>query len=171
MVFCGDDHVGTYWLGPSDFGEPAVGPIVDRLVRQVLIDGIRVASRPDGEGVTGIPSLFWVEGYDGQPITATEEAFGLSVTVTARLQAVEWDFGDGSPKVRAGLGEAWPEHSSVRHNYSHRTQPGQPYVVTASLVLDTSFSVNGQPATSLPSITRLGELEFHVGEIQAVRNR
>jgi hypothetical protein len=93
------------------------------------------------------------------------------VTVTATLRSVEWDFGDGSPKVVAGLGEAWPERSSVRHNYSHRSPPGQPYVVTASLVLDTSFSVDGNPATTLPSITRLGDMEITVEEIQAVRNR
>jgi len=171
MVFCDGVYFGTYWLGPSDFGAPPVQPIVDRLVRQVLIDGIRVKTRPDGEAITGIPSLFWVEGYDGRPITATEEAFGLTVTVTAQLRQVEWDFGDGTPPVRAGLGEAWPERSSVRHSYRYETEPGRPYKVTASLILDTSFSVNGDPATALPSITRLGELEVHVDEVQAVRNR
>jgi hypothetical protein len=171
MIFCDGNYVTTRWLGPSDFGEQPIQPLIDRAVRRVLVGGVEVASRPNGEAVTGIPTLFWVEGFDGRPISVTEEAFGIAVTVTATLRSVEWDFGDGSPTVHAGLGEPWPERSSVRHSYEQRSPPGQPFVVTASIVLDTAFSVDGNPATSLPPITRVGRLQVTVGEIQAVRDR
>ena len=101
----------------DDFEEVNLAPVVDELVRRVTLLPAGVQIRPDNRGVTGIPSYFWVEGYGDAPLEQTESAFGLTVKVSARLAGVEWDFGDGTRHVSAGLGEAWPERSTVSHNY------------------------------------------------------
>jgi hypothetical protein len=170
VVWCGDEYMGTRWLGPRDFTDSAVLPIVDELVRRVSVQPAGMNIRPDSRGVTGIPSLFWIEGYGDAPLEASESAFGLTVHVTVGLIGVEWDFGDDTPVVSAGLGEAWPERSSVRHTY--RMVSGEdPYQVVATLILQPTFDVNGAAGGVLAPIRIPVGRDYVVHEVQAMRNK
>jgi hypothetical protein len=168
-LYCDDEYRGLAWLGPSDFAASPTEPVVQELVRRIEVLPAQLAVRPDTRGVTGIPSLFWVEGYDGEPISESLSAFGLTVQVQATMTDVVWDFGDGTPPVHAGLGEAWPERSSVQHTYADpSTGAGHP--VTVSVTLQPSFSVNGGAPTQLAPIVLTFTRSYVVREVQAVRN-
>lgn len=86
------------------------------------------------------------------------------------LAGVTWDFGDGTPPVSAGLGEAWPEHSSVQHTYQNPSGAG-PYRVTARLLFQPSYTVNGAPGEALDPIEVPVTRDYVVREVQAVRRR
>jgi hypothetical protein len=130
-----------------------------------------IGVRPEGRGITGIPSLFWVDGYDGEPLQATESAFGLTVAVTIQLVDVTWDFGDGSPTSRGGLGEAWPEHSSVQHNYAVASGDEHPYTVTATLLFQPTYTVNGVAGAPLEPIQVPASRTYVVHQLQAERTQ
>jgi hypothetical protein len=170
VVWCGTDYMGTRWLGPNDFSGGAVLPIVDELVRRVSVQPAGMNIRPDARGVTGIPSLFWIEGYGNAPLQASESAFGLTVHVSVALLGVEWNFGDGTPVVSAGLGEAWPERSSVRHTYRDVSDPDG-YHVVATLILQPSFDVNGAGGGMLAPIRIPVDRDYVVHEVQAMRKK
>ena len=168
IVWCGTDYMGTRWLGPNDFVDGAVLPIVDELVRRVSVQPAGMNIRPDSRGVTGIPSLFWINGYGNAPLEASESAFGLTVHVSVALVDVEWNFGDHTPVVSAGLGEAWPEKSSVRHTYRN-VSASDGFHVVATLILQPSFDVNGFGGTALAPIRIPISRDYVVHEVQAMR--
>jgi hypothetical protein len=168
MIFCGTEYRTTRWLGPQDFADGAVRDQVDQRLRQLVAVPSAMGVRPDGRGVTGIPSMFWVDGYRGAPLQATWNELGLTVTVTAQLAGVEWDFGDGTPPLQAGLGEPYPEHSSVQHAY--RDPSGaRPFRVTARLILQPTYTVDGATGAPLAPIVVPVTRDYVVREVQAVR--
>lgn len=168
-LYCDDEYRGLAWLGPRQFTNAPTQPLTEELLRRVQIMPAAVNVRPDSRGVTGIPSLFWVEGYDGAPIQQSVSAFGVTVAVTATLTDVAWDFGDGTPVVHGSLGEAWPQRSSVQHNYVNpSTGPG--YHVTVRLTFQPTFTVNGSGGGPLAPIVLTFVRDYVVNEVQAVRN-
>ena len=167
LVWCGSNAAVARWLGPRNFVADTQ-PVVDELLRRVTVLPAGMRVRPDNRGVTGIGSYFWVEGYGGAPLQATESAFGLTVTVTAQLVGVEWDFGDGTPVVSGGLGEAWPQRSSVQHTYRNPSG-AQPYAVTARLLLQPSYTVDGAGGEPLGPIVVPVSRPYVVHEVQAER--
>jgi hypothetical protein len=168
FIWCGDGPTSLRWLGPRNFTNAGTQPLVDEALRRVSVLPAGINVRPDNRGVTGIASLFWVEGYGGAPLQATESAFGLTVTVTAQLVGVAWSFGDGVPSDQSGLGEAWPARSSVQHTY--RDPSGaRPYTVTAVLTFQPSYTVGGAPGDPLEPIVISVTRDYVVHEVQAER--
>jgi hypothetical protein len=166
VVWCGTvTHL--YWLGARNFDD-AAAPMADQLIRRLTVNNSNVGVRPETRGVTGIPSMFWVEGYGAQPLSATESAFGLTVTVNIQLVSVEWDFGDSTPIVQGWLGEAWPQRSSVRHTYRN-SSGGAPFRVTATLLFQPTYTVNGTPGPALAPIQVPTTRDYVVHQIQAER--
>lgn len=166
LVFCGPDFMGHEWIGPR---EPGVDPaaLAETLVGHVPVELATIDVRPEGRAVTGIPSYFWIEGYDGQAITDEATLGPVTVAVAIGLDTVTWDFGDGTPPLTAGLGQAWPERSEIRHAYRDRGT----YDVTVRISLRPTFTVNGGAAQALAPITRTARLTYVVDEVQAVRDR
>ena len=169
LVFCNGEYVGFQWIGPGDPSEPTIDPaaIAETLVGHVPVDLATIDVRPEGRAVTGIPSYFWIEGYDGQAIRDEASLGGTTVAVEIGLGTVTWDFGDGTPTMTAGLGQAWPERSEIRHAYRDRGT----YDVTVTITLAPTFTVNGGAAQALQPITRTATLTYVVDEVQAVRDR
>jgi hypothetical protein len=174
VVWCGNGAARYAWLGSANFVDP-VGPLVEDLLArvEVLQSGIQV--RPDSRGITGIPSMFWVEGPGAAPASEIVSAFGLTVTVSFALVGVEWDFGDGTPRVSGGLGEAYPQRSSIQHTYKDASPNDVPYRVTAILTFQPSYTVSDGSTTTAGEalapiqvpITR----DYLVHQIQAIRKR
>lgn len=170
LVYCDGEYVVTQWLGPRDPTPDAmVDSLLVQLVRDLPIGAPDIGVRPETRGVTGIPSLFWVEGYRGETITdgLSDDATGITVEVEVVLGNVVWDFGDGTPVQAAGLGEPWPERSSVEHAYRDRGD----LTITVTLTLPARFRVNGGAWRGLEDITRTATIPYVVEEVQAVRNR
>lgn len=67
-----------------------------------------ISANPDGPTMAGLPTFFW--STTSCPLTWTESAFGLDLTISATVAAVHRDFGDGST-FTGGLGEPWPTRS------------------------------------------------------------
>jgi hypothetical protein len=170
VVFCDVEYRGMRWLGPREFTDGAVLGQVEQRIHELVVLPAAMEVRPNNRGITGIASWFWVQGYDGQPVSATFSEFGLTVTVTAQLAGVEWDFGDGTPPVQAGLGEAYPQESSVRHAYRYVSGP-TPYTVMARLIFQPTYTVNGTPGAPLEPIVVPITRPYRVNQVQAIRRR
>jgi hypothetical protein len=142
-----------------------------RFVEVVELPPTLLRANPGARGVVGIESWFWVEGYDGSPLTAAFSHFDgtVEVVVTLVLDAVTWSFGDAT-SAPGDLGRAYPATSSVRHAYQRASGP-TPYEVTATLVFSAAFSLNGAAPTALGTVTRRLTTTHAVVEAEAVRTR
>ena len=107
---------------------------------------------PDGRGLTGLESWFWVSGYSG-PVRDVVDELGLRVEVEAVPAAVRWDFGDGSPVQPGTLGSAAPTRSDVVHTYERRSR-ATPMGIRASVRLDVRYRVDGEPWQALDPVFR-----------------
>lgn len=169
LVYCDGEFVVSTWLGPGG-GTVRIDPVAlaSTVVEQVPVDLAQIGARPQGRAVTGIRSYFWVEGYGGETITGSVTNGPVTVDVSISLGSVTWNFGDGTPPVTAGLGEAWPARSSVHHTYADRGS----YTVTVTIVLPAEFEVNDSGVlVPLPPVVRTATIPYVVDEIQAIRNR
>ena len=175
-VLCNGSFVGLVSIGPDDLAAPRAARAVDaraiaeRVVRTVPVGDVAIGVRPRTRGVTGIPSLFWVEGYDGSPVERRVDELGVVVDVAVTLGHVRWDFGDGATLEGGALGEAWPARSSVRHTYAASSPPGG-YPLAVDVTLNAGFRVDGGPWQALPPLRRSARSSHAVAEIEAVRNR
>lgn len=101
----------TTWLPP---GVQASPPDPEAMARRLLariefraIDiGISLtplSTDPEAMGVVHMPVWFWAEHEDAEstgPVTSSATEAGHTVSITARLSAVDWDLGDGSGTIR-----------------------------------------------------------------------
>jgi hypothetical protein len=99
-------------------------------------------------GLVNLPTYFWLVGVNAiQPLTQvlriatpadiTGRSLVYQYIVTTGLDHVVWDFGDGSRQMYGGtegLGQPWPQHSTVQHSYVKISSgsPGGTYKVTAT---------------------------------------
>ena len=177
VVICDGGPVGTTWVGPADPLAAAasraveIAAVAERVLRQIPVGDIRIGRRPEGRTLTGLPVYLWVDGYDGRPIVDTVQELGATVDVRITLRQVAWDFGDGTPPVVAGLGEPWPQRSSVRHVYGTTTPAGRPATIAARLAFTAEYRVDGGSWLALTPVSRSASAPVEVDEVQAVRNR
>ena len=171
--------------------------------REVALDALGHLPFPNvqlkanpGLGLVAVPSWFWVEGYDGQPIgisrtvtvppevgpevplttvPATDPrrlptAFTVEVRVTPG--SYDWSFGDGATLTANSLGQPYPAESEIKHTYEHSSLPyagGFPLRLTVRF--DTEFRLNGGGWVGLPAAERLYETAYRVQEMQPVLGR
>lgn len=174
-LICNGEYRGIVWIDidlsdPSDGSGAPVSPreVAERLRDRIPIPRASVDINP-GSGVAGVESWFWIEGYDGRPITDATDAFGDLVEVEARVTRYEWSFGDGTTITSESPGEAYPRRSEVRHLYE-RSSAGLPhgYPVDATFVFTVRYRVDGGAWVEIPGITREAHADYPVRESQAV---
>lgn len=176
MVWCDGEAVGVVWLTAGE-GEPpavvAVSPeeIAMTLRERIPIPNVTIDVNPE-RGLVGIESWFWIEGYDGEPIVESTDAFGRRVDVEARVERYEWSFGDNGTLVTRSAGSPYPERSDVRHVYE-RSSLGYPkgYTVEAGFFFSVRYRVEGGGWIDLPGIERVAQTQYPVRESQAVTNQ
>jgi hypothetical protein len=168
LITCNGNFSHAQWIGPQNTVDidGMAADLAEQEVRRVTVVPLEIEANPT-EGLTGVESWFWTEGYSGDPISASVGAFGITVSVSIEASSVTWDFGDGSPPVTGDFGRAYPERSSVVHAYTHRSANG-PYTVTATFEFRPTFSIDGGPAQELPPIRRTYSRQYTVREAQAV---
>jgi hypothetical protein len=111
----------------------------------------------------GLPSWFWIDGFDGQVSAPPISAFGLTIDVRMSSGSVTWDFGDGTVET-GDLGHAYPEESTVQHVHQHDGT----FTITASIDLVPEYRVDGGPWITLPELQAVATAEHPVEERQAV---
>jgi hypothetical protein len=168
-VYCGTTYVDSVWLAPGAFA-PAAGAIdvraiAEQVARDLPYPPASVHVSPDGRGLTGLESWFWVSGYSG-PVDDVVSQFGLRVEVEAVPTAVQWDFGDGSPVTSGSLGVAAPARSDVVHTYERRSR-GAPMSVRATVRLDVRYRVDGADWQALDPVFRTATRAYPVVESRA----
>lgn len=168
-VYCGTTYLDSVWLAPSAFAPGAgaldVRAIAEQLARDLPYPPAAVHVSPDGRGLTGLESWFWVSGYSG-PVDDVVSQFGLQVEVEAVPTAVQWDFGDGTPATSGSLGVAAPARSDVVHTYQRRSR-GAPMSVRATVRLDVHYRVDGAGWQALDPVLRTATRAYPVVESRA----
>jgi hypothetical protein len=176
LLWCDDELVGLVWVTVGEGGDPVpdgANPeeVAMRLREQIPIPNVSIDMNPE-LGLVGVESWFWIEGYDGSPITDSTDAFGRLVEVEAQVLRYEWSFGDGATIVGSTVGSPYPERSDIRHVYE-RSSLGHPggYQVQVGFVFSVRYRVDGGGWIDLPGITRVAQASYPVRESQAVIGR
>jgi len=174
-VICGNTQRGIVWVEittnqPGTGGGPSQDPrdIAMRLRDRMPVPQATVSINPS-QGLVGTESWFWIQGYNGRPITASTNAFGRVIDVQATVTRYAWSFGDGTTLTSDTSGKAYPARSEVRHEYQ-QSSAGMPsgYIVEASFVFAVRYRIRGGVWIAIPGITRTTQADYQVQESQAV---
>jgi hypothetical protein len=171
-VVCDGETIGMVWL-PIDPDPVAPRPVSPRSVAESLreeipMPAVDIKINPD-VGLVGSESWFWIEGYSGEPITNSTDAFGNIVEVEARPTSYEWSFGDGTVISTEAPGNAYPARSEIRHMFERASEDG--YQVMVRFTFDVRYRTAGGSWTELPGISRTASATYRVQESQAVIQR
>lgn len=164
-LFCNGDFYGNVWVGPEDIVDvdAAIQAEAERYVQDVLAPVVRIGVNPSGQGLVGLASWFWIEGFSGSVQAPPISAFGMTVDVRMSSGTVRWDFDDGTVE-QGDLGRAYPEESTVQHRFQrHGT-----YDVTAAIELLPEYSVNGGLWLTLPNLSVTAAASHTVEQRQPV---
>jgi len=120
------------------------------------------------------PTALWLEG-DSSPRTASAEVPGVRVVVSATLEEVRWETGDGAVEVCHGPGRAPDpsipgDHGDCSHVWSWPSsgQPQSAYQVTATSLWRVTWTAEGAPGggdlglvpqRSAPVAVRVAEIQ------------
>ena len=135
---------------------------VNELLARVDFPELRIGANPQ-PGLTGLPSWFWIEGYDGKPLVVRRAAPGITVDIEVRAGPLTWDFGDGTVVV-AGYGRPYPEPSDVAHTYERRGT----HTVTVRYAFTARYRVNGAAWAELDAVGRVASRTYPVREVRSL---
>lgn len=184
-------HWGSYgyiWLAEDPTGAAAVDPAQ---VAQTILDGmsrdpvqIGLAPRPleqnpDSMGVVGAPVWMWIANQRPTtwgPLEESATVGGITVTVTARVEDVVWDMGDGGSKRCTSPGHAYRESIGVRESPScgyryertSRNEPGTAYAVSATTNWTAEWSASTGVSGTLDVEPLTSTVHARIGERQLI---
>jgi hypothetical protein len=152
---------------------------IARLNLNAISVGIVPEPGPGKMGVVGMPVWMWVENPSPTtygPATITASAGGITVTLTAKVEKVEWNMGDGTaPVVCTSAGTPYADHFGKRdsptcgHQYETTSwnQPRHTFTVTASSYWRIDWAGAGQSGTIRTNPLEQ-TVELRVGEAQVL---
>jgi hypothetical protein len=165
LLLCDGSIVRAIWVAPADLVDldALARAEAQRYVEDVLVPSVTVGVNPVAQGLVGLSSWFWMEGFTGSATAPPISAFGLTIEVRLTSGSVTWDFGDGTRRT-GDLGQAYPERSSVRHTHQrHGT-----YEVVAEIELVPEYRVDGGSWLALPGLQATAATAHPVEQRQAV---
>jgi hypothetical protein len=166
--------------------DPTAPPPIDgaTLARQarrslpLVFPGVETSPPYDRSQLVHLATWLWVANDSWQPRSATASVPGLSATVTATPERVEWSMGDGSTEICAGPGTAYdPEKADdaqstyCSHTFERAstTEPDGVYRARATMWWRVTWAASDGSTGSLPDVVRFTDFTLHVGEAQALR--
>ncbi len=179
IVRCDNGYFAIVWLpvdtAPADIEIVVVqGDSVDpaavaaELLDHVPVPDITIGVNPT-TGLVAVPSWFWVEGYDGAPIVASDTLGDVTVEVEITPTRYRWSFGDGATLQTTSLGQAYPQESDIRHTYEQSSlSVGGSFSVTVEISFSARYRVNGGPWEPLDPITRAFTAAYPVQQLQSI---
>ncbi|MFC5379365.1 hypothetical protein [Aquipuribacter nitratireducens] len=176
-----------YVVGPGGDTGPVVDPaaVAAYLFRQMAIRPVPVGMAPrtvsddaDSLGLVGLPVWMWVDEVDAQsfgPASLSLSTGGVTVTLEAGVERVEWDMGDGTTVTCTTPGTPWTEERGATaspdcgHTYTTTSAglPGEAFPVTATSYWVANWSASTGPSGVLTQQLQATE-QVHVGESQVV---
>ncbi|MPZ49736.1 MAG: hypothetical protein GEU75_10670 [Dehalococcoidia bacterium] len=179
VVNCTNGFTNIVWL-PNTASSSNVSIVVDTsgsvdpvalaadLLDHVPVPQIKIGTNP-APGLVALPSWFWVEGYDGAPITASESLGGVTVEVQITPAGYRWAFGDGAKLQTTSLGRAYPAVSDIRHTYEQSSfSAGGSFTVTVELTFSARYRVSGGAWQTLDPISRSFTAPYPVQQLQSI---
>ena len=180
-VRCDNGYFAVAWV-PVDAPDPphvvltepgteAIDPVAlaASVLDSVPLPPIEVGVSP-GVGLVALPSWFWIEGYDGAPLTGERTLGAVTVEVEIMPDRYRWDFGDGSsPTETTSLGQPYPGESDIQHAYEQSSlSAGGAYALHLEIVFQPRYRVNGGSWEPLPAITQAHTHAYPVNQLQSV---
>lgn len=187
----GNSGIGDMWWAPEPPVAEPVDPmvLVERALAEMQLQPISAQMAPPplsasaaSQGLVGLPVWMWSDPSDNTwgPISRSESEGSVFVDVTARVEKVEWDMGDGSvPVVCETPGTAFnpavhtvDDTPDCGHVY-YRTSGDQPdgsYTVTATSYWVAEWETSDGPGDPLEFELETQE-ELVIAEMQAIRIR
>lgn len=134
---------------------------------------------PGSIGLVGAPVWMWVTNAGPATWGPAEESVavgGVTVTVTAAVESVTWDMGDGSAVTCDTTGDAYEARLGVRpspscgHTYAQTSadQPGTAYAVTATANWTASWTASTGASGTLEPPRPATTGHVRIGERQVI---
>ncbi len=138
------------------------------LLNHLPIPDIAIEANPS-IGLVALPSWFWIDGYDGSPISSSDALPGVTVDVEIEPLVYRWSFGDGTTAETTSLGQRYPAESDIRHVYEQSSlAAGGAYSITVEVTFAARYRVNSGAWEPLDPITRLFSNDYPVQQLQSV---
>lgn len=173
-----------FWAGAPPAG-PAAPPDPGALAQQVVESmqlhaiGIGIVPEPgtSSVGLIGMPTWMWVAQPSATtwgPISRSASAGGVTVAVTAKVDRVEWDMGDGQVVTCTTPGTPYADHygksnsPDCGHRYTRTSvgESGDAYTVSATSYWVIDWTGGGQTGTINMDFT--DSTQIRVGEMQVL---
>ena len=169
------------WIdaAPPDLPSPATvaRTAIERMNLEPFEIGIVPEDGSDRLGVVGLPTWMWVVDPGPStfgPITESASAGAVTVTATARVDAIVWTMGDGTTVTCTTDGTVYEDRfgdsdsPDCGHRYQTTSwdQPGHKFAVTATAQWTVEWEGGGQSGT-IP-IDHTSQTQIRVGEIQVL---
>lgn len=167
------------WVPP---GAPAVRAadlaraILARIDLQAITIGMVPEAGPDRLGAVGVPVWMWVDQpspHTVGPVSGSDSSGGLSVTLTARVESIAWDMGDGTVVTCAGLDargteyvDAYGMSKSPTCGHVYQKQ-GAPYTITATSRWLVEWTASSGDAGTIP-LELVRSTTRNIGELQVL---
>ena len=170
---------------PVPAGAPAQAfqpPDVEAIAREVYQEVPLVLPQPYTSPPAGAPQLvgfpvwLWVDGAVWRDFEAHAGVAGVSVSVVARPDHIEWSLGDGTTITCDGPGTPWDpsgadgQSTDCSHIYQFVSagRPGGRYQASVTMFWTVSWSASTGQSGILPVASRTSEFSLLVTERQAV---
>ena len=163
---------------------PPAGPDPEELARRALAKirllGAQIGITPDptGSGAVGLPVWLWtaVTPNTWGPVSASESAGGITVTITAQAEQIMWSMGDGGSVPCANPGTPYEDRYGKAMSPTCGYRYTRPSVTAANtngrytIVATTQWRVDwaGGGETGVLRPTSQSQTSVRIGEIPVV---
>lgn len=166
---------------PAGPGAPAISPrdVLYQAMAKLKLRKPTIGTAPCRDagcsGYVGVPVWLWTPPGDWQPQTVSATGGPYTVTITARITAVDWSMGDGhtitctTPGTKFTPAYGFRDSPDCGYRYSipstHSANHDARYTLTATARYAVEFggAVNGRTTTATISSTTV-----RIGELQAI---
>ena len=145
------------WFGVYDPTDPLAGLFAGERAAELALERLELSDplvrfNPPGDQLVGLQSWLWVD-TPWAPAEASASVSGVTATVTAIPETVEWDTGDAHTMTCRGPGAAYDttkppdqQGSACGHVYAwpSSTRPGGVYQVTATMTYAVTWHAYGR---------------------------
>jgi hypothetical protein len=129
----------------TDLNPPPSPAEVYRYFRTLPLPELTVRQQPPGNGLVGLPVIFYTDSATTQ--TFTVDIRGFEVVIEAGTVSYTWHTGDGTDLISDDPGAPYP-HQTVTHDYASGT-----YTAYLTTTWGATYTVNGGAAADVPGTT------------------